>query len=282
MAELYRKSALEKISSPEQLDKALTVTSPMSWLALAAVTLIIVVTTIWSFVGRLPVTVTASGIVASPDNTNAVYSMDSGTITAILVTPGTHIYVNTPVAICLTTTGESKTIYSDQVGVVGAILVKENDTVTQGKAILRLTPQVNSRQVTVLYVKLSDAKKLKLGGEDVRVKIYLASADSQSSGYLMGRIVCIDSYATSQEDMAYVVGSGNSLINAFQSDGSPVVAVTCEFYPDEESVSGYYWSNEKGMKKDVTNGSLVTGKIIVQEVRPITKLFYKLEEIWGD
>ena len=279
MAELYRKSALEKISSPEQLDKALTVTSPMSWLALIAVTLIVVVTVIWSFVGRLPVTVTSSGIVASPDNTNAVYSMDSGTITAVLVTPGTHVYVGTPVATCLTTTGESKTIYSDQVGVVGAILVKENDSVTQGKAVLRITPYVSSRQVTVLYVKLSDAKKLERGSD---VKIYLASTDSQSSGYLMGRVVCIDSFATSQEDMAYVVGSGNSLVNAFQSDGSPVVAVTCEFYPDEGSVSGYYWSNEKGREKAVTNGSLVSGKIIVQEVRPITKLFYKLEELWGD
>ena len=41
MAQLYRKSAVERISTPEQLDKALTVTSPMSWIALAAVTVVI-------------------------------------------------------------------------------------------------------------------------------------------------------------------------------------------------------------------------------------------------
>ena len=32
MADLYRKSALERMSNPDQLDKALTVTSPMSQL----------------------------------------------------------------------------------------------------------------------------------------------------------------------------------------------------------------------------------------------------------
>ena len=85
MAQLYRKSALDKISSPEQLDKALTVTSPMSWIALAAVTFIIVVTVIWSFVGTIPVTVTTSGIVASPVSTNAVFNPESGKITAMQV-----------------------------------------------------------------------------------------------------------------------------------------------------------------------------------------------------
>ena len=69
MAELYRKSALERISSPEQLDKALKVTSPMSWLALLAVTLIVVVTVIWSIVGTIPVTVTTSGVISSAVST---------------------------------------------------------------------------------------------------------------------------------------------------------------------------------------------------------------------
>lgn len=65
MAELYRKSVLDRISSPEQLDKALRVSSPMSWLALLGVTLIVIVTVIWSIVGTIPVTITTKGIVSS-------------------------------------------------------------------------------------------------------------------------------------------------------------------------------------------------------------------------
>ncbi|MBQ3011719.1 MAG: hypothetical protein IJD81_11060 [Oscillospiraceae bacterium] len=73
MADLYRKSALERISSPEQLDKALTVSSPMSWLALGAVTVLIVITLVWSIFGTIPVTVTTNGVVSSAISTNAVY-----------------------------------------------------------------------------------------------------------------------------------------------------------------------------------------------------------------
>ena len=34
MAEIFRKSALEKLSSPEQLDKMIVITSPSFWLSM--------------------------------------------------------------------------------------------------------------------------------------------------------------------------------------------------------------------------------------------------------
>ena len=124
MAQLYRKSALEKISSLEQLDKALTVTSPLSWLSLAAVTVVIIVTVVWSIIGTIPVTVTTTGIVASPVSTNAVFCPETGTVMAILVNPNSEISINDPVATYKTGNGDVKTIYSDQAGVVTEIIAK--------------------------------------------------------------------------------------------------------------------------------------------------------------
>ena len=46
MAQIYRKTALDKISSPEQLDKSLKITSPLSWLVLLGLTLIVIVAVI--------------------------------------------------------------------------------------------------------------------------------------------------------------------------------------------------------------------------------------------
>ena len=48
MAQLYRKAALERISNPDQLDKAIAITSPASWLMLIGITLILVVVIVWS------------------------------------------------------------------------------------------------------------------------------------------------------------------------------------------------------------------------------------------
>ena len=280
MAELYRKSALEKISSPEQLDKALTVTSPLSWIALAAVTVIIVVTIIWSIIGTIPTTVSAMGIVSSPVSTNALYTPESGKVDAVRVHPGSQIVFETPVLTYRTGNGDVRTISSDQIGTVTEITVNVGDEITQGSEIARLSPSVGSSQVIVCYVKLSDAKKLERGME---ANIQLTSADSQSYGHMRARVINIDSYVATSTGMSYVLGKDNNLASTFLADGA-VVAVTLELYPDPQgtSVSGYYWSNAKGAKLDVKNGSLVQAKIVVEEVAPITKLFSQLKSLWGN
>lgn len=298
MAQLYRKSALEKISSPEQLDKALTVTSPMSWIALAAVTVVIIITVIWSIIGTIPVTVTTTGIVASPVSTNAIFCPETGTIMAILVNPNSEIEINDPVASYKTGNGDVKTIYSDQFGIVTEIIAKrtvtdssdnknkqqnqtdqKNGRINQGDELLRISPNSSSAQVIVCYVDLADAKKIKRGMD---VNISLNIKESNTYGHMRGRVINIDSYAASTEGMNYVLGSNNNVASTFRKDNKAVVAVTCELVPDPNTVSGYFWSNEKGGKLEVTNGTLVNAKVIVEEVHPITKLFAKLKEIWGD
>ena len=72
MAELFRKSSLEKISSPEQLDKAITVSKPASWLALLGITVMIAATVVWSILGSLPTTVSAQGIATRFDGGETV------------------------------------------------------------------------------------------------------------------------------------------------------------------------------------------------------------------
>lgn len=278
MADLYRKSSLERISSPEQLDKVLKVTSPMSWLALLGITLIIVVTVIWSIVGTIPVTITAPGIVSSMVGSNAVYTQESGTVVSIRVRAGDEIHLGDSVLTYKNAANEIVTIYSDQVGTVADIVVKKDDAFTPGSEIVRVTPTTQTSQMIVCYVPLAQAKKLERG---MQVNVSLDSLDSQSYGNMVARVINIDAYAASVSGMASVIGSGNNLDAAFTKNGA-VVAVACELYPDANTISGYYWSNEKGAGVVVTNGSLTTAKIVTEEVAPITKLFSKISELWGD
>lgn len=277
MAQLYRKSALEKISSPEQLDKVLKITSPASWLVLAGITLLIVVTVIWAFVGTIPTTVSAQGIISSPVGTNAVYTGDSGKVVAVLVHEGSEVHLGDAILNYQTGNNEIKSIYSDQVGTVSQVLVSNGDSITQGNEVIRVSPTAVSDQVAVCYVALAQAKKIERG---MTAQIYLDSVDSQTYGHMVARVINIDARAASTTGMGYVLGSDNSLTSTYQKDGA-VVAVTCEFYP-ADTESGYYWTNEKGEDVSVTNGSSVTVKVVTEEVAPITKLFSKLKEIWGD
>ena len=197
MAELYRKSSLERISSPDQLDTMLKISSPMSWLALAGATLIVVITIVWAFIGRIPMTVTTTGIVTSPDGTNAVYSNTAGTVTKVFVARGDKIYEKDVLMEVETDRKETVQILSDQVGFVGEIVAPEGSIITPNSEVLRLSPNTDSHQVVVCYVLTADAQKIKRGDN---AYISLSSSDSKSYGHMVGRVINIDAGAASQNE----------------------------------------------------------------------------------
>lgn len=278
MADLYRKSALERMSNPEQLDKVLKVTSPMSWIALMGITLIIVVTIIWSFVGTIPETITAKGIVSAVVGSNSIYTEDAGKVVSIRVREGDEVHLGDPVMTYRNASNDVVEVFSDQVGIVSDLVVKKDDEFTPGKDVVRISPIAHDSQIVVCYVPLAKAKKLERG---MQVNITLDSLDSNSYGNMVARVINIDAYATPKDGMNSVIGKDNNLESTFNKDGA-VVAVACELFPSADTVSGFYWSNAKGASVNVKNGSLVTAKIVTDEVAPITKLFSKLRDIWGD
>ncbi len=59
---IYRKTSLERISSPEQLDQMLTLTPPATWLAVAGGILCMAAVLLWAFFAWIPEKVSAFGI----------------------------------------------------------------------------------------------------------------------------------------------------------------------------------------------------------------------------
>jgi HlyD family secretion protein len=82
---LFREAALEELASPEQLDLAMRVTSPVGWLALAASGLFLLVALAWSVFGRVSDTVTGQGILIRGEAVRAVVSGTSGRLLEMTV-----------------------------------------------------------------------------------------------------------------------------------------------------------------------------------------------------
>ena len=61
--ELYRKKAVERITSPEKLNDYIHVTSPSIWMALGAIILILVGALVWAAFGNIYTTVNGAGVV---------------------------------------------------------------------------------------------------------------------------------------------------------------------------------------------------------------------------
>lgn len=246
-------------------------------MALLGATLIVAVTVVWAFVGRIPMTVTSTGIIVAPNGTNAVYSDTAGKVIRVFAAPGDKIYENDVVMEIETEHGEKRQIVSDQVGFVSQIIKPEGSTITQNSEVLRVSPNTTAQQVVVCYVLTTDAQKVSRGDQ---AYISLSSSDSKSFGHMVGRVINVDAGAASSSAQNNILGSENNLNNAFTSDGKAVTAVTCELYPSSQSASGYFWSNSRGETLTVNNRDICSVKIITKQVRPIEKLFEKLLDLW--
>lgn len=280
MADLYRKSSLEKLSNPEQLDRMIKISSPLSWLALLAVLMIIVATVVWSIVGTLPTTETVSGVLVDAGGVSAVYADTAGSFEKFLVDIGKEVKKGDKIAQIKLPDGTKKDILAERDGVISAhslipaahpetgIPTMESTPVYAGTEVARISPKGVGAQVVVCYVPLMSAQKFKTGME---VLVYPASVDSQKYGHMEAEIVSVEEYATNVNEMAYVLGDGNGLAAQFTANG-PVVAVVCKLKEDTSTKSGYHWSSESAQNLTVTNGTIISAKIVVDECAPITKL----------
>lgn len=89
--QLFRKKALAKLASPEQLDTLMQVTQPRGWLALAGLGAVLIVAIIWSIVGRINVKVDGTGILIRGESVQAVSSGTAGRLLALKVRVGDRI-----------------------------------------------------------------------------------------------------------------------------------------------------------------------------------------------
>lgn len=89
---VFRKSSLDKLSSPEQLDRLVKLTSPRSWMVVAFFGLMITATLIWSVVGTIPTKIQAQGIFISSNGTNNIFSTVNGQISDVTIQKDEYVH----------------------------------------------------------------------------------------------------------------------------------------------------------------------------------------------
>ena len=98
MPMIFRKVALERLSSPEQLDQLLQVTSPQGWLALGTLGAILLASLGWGIWGTIPTEATGAGILLRRGGVSDVVTAAAGQMDEIQVKVGDVIAKGQPVA----------------------------------------------------------------------------------------------------------------------------------------------------------------------------------------
>jgi HlyD family secretion protein len=85
---IFRKVALERLSSPEQLDQLMQVTSPRGWLALGAFGALLLTALGWSVLGSIPTDATGEGILLRQGGVSSLVAAEAGQVEELLVAVG--------------------------------------------------------------------------------------------------------------------------------------------------------------------------------------------------
>lgn len=268
MADLYRKSSVEKLSNPEQLDRAIIISSPMSWLALLAVFLIAVTCCIWAFAGKLPVMQTVSGVIASPGYAGAVYSDQTGTVTEILCSPGETVSKGDTLMTIAAADGETHALTAPQDGTVNLVFAESGALTAAGTEVIRYTPSVGAQQIVVCYVPADSAAVFRAG---MKAQVSPLFADSGKYGSMEAEIVSVGSYAADVNHLGYVLGTDNMTAEMLTANGA-VTEIIMSLKTDSTTASGYRWSGKKGRELTIPNGTMITANVITEETAPAARL----------
>lgn len=97
---LFRRSALEKMSSPERLDEAMTAASPRYWIAFLGAFIIVAGAVAWGFLGSVPTRLNAQGILLTyGGEIFSATTKGDGQLAEILVENGQRVQKGEPLAV---------------------------------------------------------------------------------------------------------------------------------------------------------------------------------------
>lgn len=102
---LFRKEAMERLSSPDQLDQLLTVTTTRGWLALVALAVVLAAALLWGIFGSVSTRVAGEGLILVRQGVFSVCAQSAGRVGTVPVKEGDRVAAGTVVA----------TLYSDAV-----------------------------------------------------------------------------------------------------------------------------------------------------------------------
>lgn len=160
MANIFRKTSLDRLSSPEQLDRLITVTSPRIWITMITIGIVLLCAILWGIFGTIPVKVDTSGILISSGGVSSISSTVNGEITDIRVENGDEVKKGDTIAII----GEGDIIQqindtNEIIEVLKTLTVNTNwstvDLPTDLLEIQQLGQQIQSSSTAASYEKVN-------------------------------------------------------------------------------------------------------------------------------
>lgn len=260
---IFRQAALERLSSPEQLDQLMQVTTPRAWLALLALLGLIITVVAWSFNDTIPTQVLGQGILLRGDQVARVTAPVSGLVRTVAVRPGDMIELDQVVAQIDTLDQGLFEVRSPVAGQVVEAGLAPGGRVEAGATMIILENPAQALQA-VVYMPAATGANVRPGME---VQVSPVNLKREEYGFVYGRVRSVSNYPVTAQAMLAVLGN-EQLVAEFSRGGTPL-ELRIELVADPATPSGYSWSSSSGPPFLLNSGTIAQASITLSEKQPI-------------
>lgn len=301
MADLFRKSALDTMATPEQLDRQVKIMRPSTWILYAGMVIALATFIVWSFSYRISNGVNMQGIVFTNNNIISNVSIRECMITDVLVSEGEYVKIGDILAVVsndemlekitdsryeLSQKKEGTEEYEalrDQIdqlveSYVASMVIKSNGsghiqtvkssgTALQAGDYIATVMSDSGYNEVIAYVPLQTANNLSLG---MSAQVSPTYAPREEYGYMTGVVTAIADTPVSEESILAKMGTLSYVESILPQESCVEVRIRLDL--DETSANGYKWSNSKGAGLPVELGTQCSIVVITRDYLPVELL----------
>lgn len=200
--EIFRKTSLKRLVSPEDLDELLQVNTAHTWLWLVGIIIVIAGLVIWGFFGSISQSVSGFGIIKTRELPREVITNCSGQVDSVFCKTGDPITKGQRLVKILKIEDKSYVdIISSYSGEIIGLSVREGEYINTGHRIAEIEREPDRSDLlpeVVFFVDKSQVSKLSKG---MTVDLELLSGN-HSVGLLKGKINFISGFPVSAEEIS--------------------------------------------------------------------------------
>lgn len=293
MKDLFRKEALENISSGSDITKGVRTVSIRTAVFIMLLVLCAAIFLIWLFFGTIYETVSVSGIIWSSKSGGAIYTESGGIVSRAVTASGNTVKAGDILAVIVQedilskiedgklngiSDAELKKLYDEydknsiirsNVNGIVTHIAGENSYIPDGGKIAEIVPydESDNNQTLTAFIPAKMGGLITLGME---VQVMPDFAPREQYGYINAYISEIASYPVTGQ---YIKDNKSELFLSTIDERESYLQLEITLMPDAQAQSHLKWSNPKSGDIDAPMGTMCEADIVIEKCRPYEWLF---------
>lgn len=305
---LFRQVSLERLSSPEQLDELIKVTSPRAWFSLIAIGCMLISAIAWGFLGSIPTKIIGHGILLHNGGVSSIQHHASGQVIDVRVKPGDMVKkgdviarIEMPEQVAEINSLQStlykmksnqqvdspeykiledqvielqeELIYKSQIvsqldGRILELNLNKGSIIQRGETLVTLEQYGGTVKMEAVIYIPAEQGGIILPGMEAQISPTIVNKEEH--GFILGRVISVSKYPATTKSMMQTLRNEN-LVSLLAGQGAPLM-VRIDLISDKNTKSGYRWSTPEGPPMSINSGTIIESTVITHREKPISKV----------